>query len=168
MKIVKHLFMNIEEYLVAVFMAAISIIVFWQVINRQLGASLPWSEEMTRYLLVWITFVGASLGVKRGAHIGIEAVLLLLPLRMRKAVMLGSLVPALLFCAVVLYYSLVIINMQMSTGQVSPAMRIPMWWPYAALPVGMSLMIIRFIQVAIRSIKTFGDDNVVVKGLEGK
>jgi len=35
--------------------------------------SLSWSEELARYLMVWATFIGASIGVKRGSHVGVEA-----------------------------------------------------------------------------------------------
>ena len=41
--------------------------------------SLPWAEEVARYSMVWIAYVGASLGIKRNSHLGVEAVLLLLP-----------------------------------------------------------------------------------------
>lgn len=167
MKSLKHAFANLEEYVLTVLMAAIAIVIFVQVVFRQIGGSLPWSEETSRYLLVWITFIGSSLGVKRGAHVGVEAFLLLFPIKVRKAISLLSIALAVFFCAIVFVFSLQIISTQMSTNQISPAMRIPMWWAYAALPVGMALIIIRFIQVAVKTVKTFGDDSIIVTGLEG-
>ncbi len=43
---------HIEEYLLMIMMAAMAIIVFIQVVFRVIGSSLPWSEEMSRYLAV--------------------------------------------------------------------------------------------------------------------
>ena len=67
-------FLNkITEIVVMFLMSAISVIIFVQVICRYVfNHSLYWSEEVGRYLLIWITFLGASVGVKRYSHIGID------------------------------------------------------------------------------------------------
>lgn len=161
----KRLFNNLEHYLLAVFMAAITFVVFIQVLFRQLGQSLPWSEELTRYLLVWITMIGASEGIKRAVHVGVEAFTMFLPLKLRKALNIAALLICILFCGVVLYYSLAIIRVQAVNNQITPAMRVPMWIAYAALPVGAGLMIVRYVQVIVRSVKEFGSDRMIM-GLE--
>jgi C4-dicarboxylate transporter DctQ subunit len=165
MKLGKYLFDHLEHYLLAAFMAAITVVVFIQVAARQLGNSLPWSEELTRYLLVWITMIGASEGVKRASHVGVEVFTMLLPLKLRKLVNILSLAVSLAFCVLVVRYSFLIIRLQIVNNQITPAMRIPIWFAYAALPVGSVLMSIRYIQVIIRSIKEFGGDRVIA-GLE--
>lgn len=50
---------------------AISVILFVQVLARYLGASLSWSEEVGRYLLITITFLGATVAYKRANFIGL-------------------------------------------------------------------------------------------------
>ncbi|MDR1733067.1 MAG: TRAP transporter small permease [Synergistaceae bacterium] len=161
----KRIFHHLERYLLAAFMAAITFVVFIQVVFRQLGRSLPWSEEFTRYLLVWITMIGASEGIKRTVHVGVEAFTMLLPLKARKAVNIVALLICVFFCGVVLFYSIAIIRVQAVNHQLTPAMRIPMWIAYSALPAGSVLMIIRYIQVIVRSLKTFGSDRMIT-GLE--
>ena len=136
-----------------IMMAAMAIIVFIQVVFRVIGSSLPWSEEMSRYLAVWITFIGAALGVKRGAHVGVEALKVALPKGPRKALELFSLVCMIFLACVIVYYSIVIIQMQLRTGQKSPAMRAPMWRAYIGIPIGMCLVIIRCIQSGINIIR---------------
>ncbi|GHS97673.1 hypothetical protein AGMMS50276_18140 [Synergistales bacterium] len=165
MKFGKYLFDNLEHYLLAAFMAAITVVVFVQVVYRQLGHSLPWSEEFTRYLLVWITMIGASEGVKRASHVGVEVFTLYLPMKLRKLVNILSLLVCLAFCVIVVYFSSLIIRLQMVNHQITPAMQIPMWYAYAALPVGSVLMSIRYIQVIIRSIKEFDKQDRVIMGL---
>jgi TRAP-type C4-dicarboxylate transport system permease small subunit len=62
---------HLMERLLLVAGIAISIILFAQVLARYLGASLSWSEEVGRYLLVTITFLGASVAYKRANFIGL-------------------------------------------------------------------------------------------------
>ena len=74
--------MKIEECIVAVLLFIMTIAIFVAVVERfviQLG--LTWVEEFARYLSVWAAFVGAGLAVKKGAHIGIEAFVQILPKR---------------------------------------------------------------------------------------
>ena len=140
---------HIEEYILVVLMAAMSCVVFVQVVFRVLGQSLPWSEEFTRYCAVWITFIGASLGVKRGAHVGVEALKIALPKWPRRILELFAVVCMIGLALVIIIYSAQIISTQMTMGQKSPAMRIPMWWAYIGMPIGMALSIVRSIQVGI-------------------
>ena len=61
------------EYLLMLLMITISLLIFTQVIFRYVfNYSLYWSEELGRYTLIWITFLGASVGFKRKAHVGVD------------------------------------------------------------------------------------------------
>ena len=135
---------------------AMSIILFVQVVFRfVLHASLPWSEEASRYLLVWTAFIGGAYGVRRGAHIGIEAFAFLLPKKAQKVLNLFVLIVSTVVCVVILKYGIDIVSTQLAKGQLSPAMRIPMGYMYAAIPVGMVFFIIRHIEEIILEIKNF-------------
>ena len=109
--------------------------------------SLPWAEEVARYSMVWIAYIGASLGIKRNAHLGVEAVLLLLPQGTRKYFDYLRYLIIILFNVLIAYYTFQIIQSQISTEQVSPSLRIPMWFAYGAVPVGAVLMAWRCIQM---------------------
>ena len=87
MKVVKKIADNFEGYCCAVMLAVMSVVVFLQVIFRfVIKASLPWSEELSRYLLVYITYFGCAYGIKTGAHLGVEAFVLILPKTVQKAI----------------------------------------------------------------------------------
>ena len=76
---------NIEEYILLCLFPLMVIVVFMATCVRYLTVmSLPWAEEVARYSMVWIAYIGASLGIKRNAHLGVEAVLMLLPQGSRK------------------------------------------------------------------------------------
>ena len=59
-----------EVVLVAMFALMVAII-FIQVVMRKLNNSLYWSEELGKFLFIWISWLGISIGEKRGEHIKI-------------------------------------------------------------------------------------------------
>lgn len=135
-------------WIIVLLLAVMSGVIFMQVVFRYVfHAALPWSEELARYLMVWSTFLGASLGIRRRALIGMEVLVKALPkLATRIALELVT-VFQIIFLAVVLFYS---VKMTMIVNsQVSAAMLIPMSWAYAGIPIGMFLMILNTIAVAL-------------------
>ena len=141
-------FDNIEEYILLVLFPLMVIVVFVATCVRYLTVmSLPWAEEVARYSMVWIAYVGASLGIKRNSHLGVEAVLLLLPKGSRIFFDYFRYLMIILFNVLIAYFALQIIQSQISTEQVSPSLRIPIWFAYGAIPVGSVLMACRCVQM---------------------
>jgi len=72
-------------WLIAVVMLAMVAIVSMQVLYRYgFNRSFDWAEDLARLAFVWAIFLALPLGVKQGAHIGIELVVERLPLRLRR------------------------------------------------------------------------------------
>lgn len=135
-------------WIIVLLLGVMSAVIFMQVIFRYVfHAALPWSEELARYLMVWSTFLGASLGIRRRALIGMEVLVKALPKLATRITLELVTVFQILFLAVVLFYS---IKMTMvANSQVSAAMLIPMSWAYVGIPIGMFLMILNTIAVAL-------------------
>jgi C4-dicarboxylate transporter DctQ subunit len=117
-----------------------TIVVTIQVICRYLlGASLPWSEELARYFLVWMTFLAASIALKREAHMGIQGLVDKLSPRVQRLVKLFTRLTVFvsLCIATLKGFQLALFNMK----QYSPAMRIPMGLVYFAIPIGCLIML---------------------------
>jgi len=116
------------------------LMVFLQVIFRY-GINVPFSfsEELARYLMVWIVCIGAAGAYGQGMHIGVNLFTGLLPAVGQKWVArmvhlaVGGLMGVIIFEGSRLSYLL--------AGQLSPAMEIKMTWPYLALPVGAFLIL---------------------------
>ncbi|MDW7673591.1 MAG: TRAP transporter small permease, partial [Bacillota bacterium] len=132
-------------------------IVFIQVFARfVLKGSLPWSEELARYIMIWAVLIGASIAAREGAHIGISALIDKLPQSMKKPfIVIGGLITV-AFSVFLCYLAIIVVMFISSTGQKSPAMFLPMYFAYAAIPVGAALMTIRFAQLAINKLKVEG------------
>src|SRR4030042_4872585 len=89
------------EWSCLVLLVAMTVVPFAQVFFRfVIVHSLPWSEEFSRYALVWTSFLGASIALKRGLHIGVGVFVSKLP-KEKKA--LSYLLPV----VVIIFFSLV-------------------------------------------------------------
>jgi C4-dicarboxylate transporter DctQ subunit len=118
-----------------------TLVVTLQVVCRYfLGASLVWSEELSRYGLVWITFLGGSVALKKSAHMALQALVEKLPPKPRKLVQIFILFTIMGFLAIatVKGVQLAIFNLK----QHSPAMGVPMGVVYSAIPTGCLLMLV--------------------------
>jgi TRAP-type C4-dicarboxylate transport system permease small subunit len=70
----KKFLSNIAEWIAAILVVALAVVVFVQVFNRYvLKTPLAWSEDLAMLLFQWVAFLGAAIGVKRMRHFGIEA-----------------------------------------------------------------------------------------------
>lgn len=126
-----------------ILMAAISVIIFGQVICRYVfNHSLYWSEEVGRYLLIWITFLGASVGVKRFAHIGIDFLYNRTSGIFRKILDFIIIILGIFFAAIICYFGYKFAYF--ARFQKSAALLMPMTIPYASICVGGFLMLLHF------------------------
>lgn len=129
------------EILVGVLVAAMTLDAFLQVVFRYgVEASLSWSEELARYLFVWVIFVGASVAVRRNQHIAMTALISALPVRPRRAFALAAITAFALFFTILAWVSLPLIDNARFT--LSSELEIPIAWVYAAAPIGAILSVL--------------------------
>lgn len=151
---------NLEEYLAAATLFFTSLLVFTQAVLRYgFHASLYWSDEVARYAIIWFVFIGASIAVREKAHATVDAVTILLPPKLQKACSILANLLGLAFCTIIILAGMEAVLNVLNFGSVTPSLGISMAIPYLALPVGASLMFIRFFQLFIDDIKTFNSDD---------
>ena len=127
-------------YAVVLMLAIMSVVVFAQVVFRLVHASIPWSEELSKYMLIWTTFLGSALCVRKGSLVGLEILSMLLPKGIGKVVsMLVSVLTAafLKFLIVVGYKTSALV-----WNQTTPVLKMSMGLMYAAIPTGALFMLI--------------------------
>jgi TRAP-type C4-dicarboxylate transport system permease small subunit len=141
----------IENSLAVISMATVSLLVFGNVVSRYGFNYTPiWSEELSRFLVVWSIFIGVAIGVRKKQHIGVDALIRFLPhkLLLASEVLLNLI--GVVVISILVFNSFEFIQHTREFEQLSPAMRIPMYIPYIAMPVGLSLSIIHFIHNIVR------------------
>ena len=122
--------------LIVLMIGAMVVITTAQIICRVWFTALSWSEEVTRFLLIWSTFLGATCVYRRGGNIAITAVQDLFPERVRKVLrILVHFICFFLFAAL-LYYGVKYCNKQVRTAAALP---IKMKYIYMCLPIGLGV-----------------------------
>jgi len=140
------------EYLVASIMFFLVTIVFVQVLFRYVvQTSLPWTEEMARYLFVWLVFIAASVCVKKEAHLGIDVVVVHFSPRVQRHLYTLSLMASLVFSIVVVYKGYDLLTR--SGSQISPMLHIPMSLVYVIIPISYMVICLVLLWQIFRSVK---------------
>jgi TRAP-type C4-dicarboxylate transport system permease small subunit len=132
------------DVLAQVLLGVMVVVVFIQVIFRFfIQQPLSWSEEVARYVFVWIIWMGAAVVVKQGGHPGMDLLTKSFSPRWQRVteVTMALLYAATLCTMVVTGFGLVYANM----SQPSPAMELPMGIPYAAVPLAAVIMLLNVV-----------------------
>lgn len=140
------------NWFLALLMSGMVVIVSAQVWYRFiLNDPLSWSEEASRYLFVWISFMGAAAGVRYQVHLGIDLMEKILPAGgYRIAVIIVNLIIQ-IFLLMIIYWGFKILGV--IQFQESPSMHISMRYPYMAVPVGSIFMLINSLRVTAAAIQ---------------
>jgi TRAP-type C4-dicarboxylate transport system permease small subunit len=101
--------------------------------------NLDWVEETSRFLFIWLCFLGAALAVEQGSHIRIDFFARLLPARLQRSLEVLVALAMLVFAAIVTYEGIVV---ALRAGDRSPVLLIPMSFAYLALPVSTAPMVL--------------------------
>lgn len=153
-KVINFFDEHFEEYLLIAILAVMSVVICYQVFMRYvMQASLSWSEELARYLFIWMAYIAISYGVKKKQHVCVEAFTLIFPEKHRYIFdIIGDVVFG-AFACLVLYYSWGVLQGQIKMGQTSPGIQAPMFIIYAAPFGGFILVLIRLVQDVFGIIK---------------
>lgn len=140
-----------EDLVLILMFAAMVIIIFVQVIMRYgFNNSLSWSEELGKFLFVWLSWFGISIGARRGEHIKITMFTDKLSFVPAQVMNILAEIVVFIICAVTAYYSA---SLVMSQAHVRFAgIKISMSWGYLSVAVGCVMMMIRNILSIVQSI----------------
>ncbi len=120
--------------------------VMWQVTVRfaltmvGINISAPWTEELARYSLIWMVFLGAGVGVRHAQMIALEFGVRALPDRLGIAMRYAAIALAIAFFALLIWVGLKFVDLGRS--ETSPVLGITKDWVYWAMPFGAALMIV--------------------------
>lgn len=129
------------ECCIAVMGMSMTLIVAAQVVFRYLlNNSLFWSEELARYLLVWLTFLGASVAYYRGVHPGVDVCFSKLSPGGRRWVMVGVHMVSLAFFAMMVVQGSAFA--WFVRLQISPALSLPKWIVMSIVPLAGAVFLV--------------------------
>lgn len=146
-KILHWLDENLEEFILVIFLIAMTLIMGIQVFCRYvLGMSLSWSEELTRYLFIWCGFLSVSYCSKKCLSIKIEQFVAIFPRRGKAIFKVVNHTFELIFFIYMIPFAYSYMMSSVHSGQLSPACGIPMYYVQAAPLVSFVLVAFRVLQ----------------------
>jgi C4-dicarboxylate transporter, DctQ subunit len=144
MKFLKRL----DEWLIALLLAAMTLLTFTQVVLRYVfNSGFTWSLQLTSVMFAGMIFIGISYGVRVGAHIGVDAVVKMLPPKPRRFASIVAVLCCLLYAGMVIYGSMIYVMKMKSAGIEMDDLPIQIWIARSILPVGFLLLALRFLPV---------------------
>ena len=147
---IKKIWDHFEEYLLIGMLAFSSCLVMLQVIMRYVfGNALTWSEELARFLFLWETWLGIAYATKRQSQLRITMIRDRLPGTSKRIVEIIVMIAWFCFSTFLVYKGFDMCARIAALGQRSTALRIPMQFIYAGIPVGATLMDIRLLEIFV-------------------
>ena len=134
MRLLRFLLVDLVEFVLVCLMLALCADIFVGVFSRYVvGRTMPWYDEVARYLFIWMCFLAAAVAVRRRAHFGINILVARLTAGGQRA--------AHLFCWILVMAYAVFITaqgirvMEGVSVQESPALGLTLSWVFLAVPV---------------------------------
>lgn len=188
-KKINHVLDQIEETSIAACLGLMTLVTFANVVARYLfNTNILWALEVTLYLFAWLVLMGVSYGVKKHVHIGVDVVINLMPPLGRKIAALLSITACLAFSIMLLigswdyWYPFATERAWLETEDIPlPELfqflstlfndgeryeNVPRFIPYLALPLGMALLTLRFLQAGWKVIT--GQQDTIIASHEAE
>ncbi len=125
---------------------AMTCLAFVQVVLRYgFDSGLTWVEEVNRYLMVYLTFFGAALGVKYARHIRIEMIEKIVGPRGLELVQISVNLVGAAYSATIAYFAWDITYRLMQMGQTSATLQMPVYIGYGIMPAAAAIMFLRYV-----------------------
>lgn len=139
---------RLEGGAMVAFMAIATIATALQVALRfGFNISIFWIEEVVIYSIICMSFIGASMGVRYGAHITVDVLQAFVSAKGRRVLLTIGALLGVAFAGAMLYYGSMLFMNTMQRSMLSPALRIPMAWVYLPIPISGGMMIFRYLWV---------------------
>jgi len=140
---------RVEEWFLLIGIAGMGVIMTTQVFSRMIfGASIVWSEELTRHIFIWTIFIGMSYGISKYTHVNLDYFIHKFSPRLKQASLIAVDLIVIIMLCTLFVFSIIYVADQMEIK--APAMGYPMGYVMAAMPVSSVLAVIRLLNDLIK------------------
>lgn len=140
---------KIEKAVSCICVTIMAVLVFANVIARYVfNHSLAFSDEMSTYLFVLMSFMGTAIAARRKAHLGLSIVTDRVSPSARKVINIVMYLIAALFCLLIVIFGVQMVLSQYRLGQETAAMQWPEWIYGSFVPIGAAFSMIAFLESA--------------------
>ena len=129
-----------------------------QILGREIGFSVPWAGELSRYLLIWMTFLGMSYGFKKAEHIRITYLINKFSPGIQKIIKYFYFLVCLSFVALMSYSGYKLVYQMYRSRSLATSIRLPLYYVSMIVPIS-------FIISSIYLIDSFLNDEIDSKNV---
>jgi TRAP-type transport system small permease protein len=134
---------RICRILITILLTMMTIVLFIQVLGRYITQSgLPWTEELSKYGMIWMVFIGAAVATKDASHIKVSLLEEKFPSFSKWLIPIQNLI-SLIFLAIIVKYGWDALSIL--SAQKSPNLLLPMSIFYFAIPLASAIMIVHLL-----------------------
>lgn len=112
---------------------------------------LSWSEESIIYLIIYSTFLGAVITLRHNEHVSVDVLLVVLKGRAQRVVAVLGTTLTVVYLVVIGGYAWLLLFEPFSSSTVTPSLKLPLWVVEAAVPIGLTLMFLRALEIVWRT-----------------
>lgn len=161
-KLLKILDKTEDAVLIAMFATMVGFIFFQVIMRFVFNNSSSWSEELGKFLFVWISWLGISIGHRKREHITITMVLDKLPVKAKNIVGILNELILIAICGVTLYYAVYLMGIQWKVPYAG--IKISTSWGYLSLVLGCGLFIIRALVHIVEDVQAIKNPQSSIEG----
>ena len=144
---------KIETAICGTLLTVMSLTVFLQIVCRFFKFPLVWSEELSRFMFIWLIYMSVCMATRRESHLCVDILPLLIHSEKGKIILkIISNILCICFFAFVAYYGVEVIQKLIKRPQVSAAMQLNMIWAYLGPYTGSAIACIHYVVLIIREI----------------
>ena len=144
----KKMVNSLEESIICLLLASMTLLVFVEVVMRfGFGKGIMWAQELTLHISAWMVLFGVSYGIKAGSHIGVDALVKILPPKIRKFIGIIAVCACLFYCAMFIEGSWVYLSKMYKIQIELDDMPIQKWAAHSILLIGMIMIVWRLLQL---------------------
>lgn len=152
---------KIEKFVSCVCVSVMAVLVFANVIARYVfNHSLAFSDEMSTYLFVLMSFMGTAIAARRNAHLGLSILTDRISPQARTLVNIITYGIAALFCLLIVIFGIQMVISQYRLGQETAAMQWPEWIYGSFVPIGAAFSMAAFIEGMINMAKEYPKEDL--------
>jgi C4-dicarboxylate transporter DctQ subunit len=143
---------RIENVLAASALGLATIIAIVAVLLRYLfGIFLFWSEEAIIYLIIYSTFLGAVITLRHNEHVNVDIFGAFLKARGKRAFAVLAAAITVVYLVCIGFFAWLLLLEPFSTSTITPSLKLPLWVVEAAVPIGLTLMLLRALEILVRN-----------------
>ncbi len=160
MRKINNILLKLEQKSISVILIIMVILSFTQVLSRYVFKySFPWIEETTRYLMIWLTYIGTAYVCAIQQHISVDVLPEFLK---KKRIKYDVFINAVMFVFTLVFITICFkfISQGIASGQLTPATQIPKWTMHSSMAIGSALAMFHLLFNIFDSIRGKGGSPV--------